>query len=65
MQTLLVTGAIGVKAKKNMLPIQLGDVLDTFADVDSLKDAVGFCPSTPIEFGIQRFVEWYREYYQV
>lgn len=57
--------AIGVKAKKNMLPIQLGDVLDTFADVDSLKDAVGFCPSTPIEFGIQRFVEWYREYYQV
>ncbi len=57
--------ALGVKAKKNMLPIQPGDVLDTFADVDSLKDAVGFCPSTPIELGIQRFVEWYRGYYQV
>ncbi len=57
--------AIGVKAKKNMLPIQPGDVLDTFADVDSLKDAVGFCPSTPIELGILRFVEWYRGYYQV
>ncbi len=56
---------IGVKAKKNMLPIQPGDVLDTFADVDSLKDGVGFCPSTPIELGIQRFVEWYRGYYQV
>ena len=57
--------AIGIKAKKNMLPIQPGDVLDTFADVDSLKEAVGFCPSTPIELGIQRFVEWYRGYYRV
>ena len=57
--------AIGIKAKKNMLPIQPGDVLDTFADVDCLKEAVGFCPSTPIELGIQRFVEWYRGYYQV
>ena len=56
---------IGIKAKKNMLPIQPGDVLDTFADVDCLKEAVGFCPSTPIELGIQRFVEWYRGYYQV
>ncbi len=57
--------AIGIKAKKKMLPIQPGDVLDTFADVDSLKKAVGFCPSTPIELGIQRFVEWYRGYYRV
>ncbi len=57
--------AIGIKAKKNLLPIQPGDVLDTFADVDSLKEAVGFCPSTPIELGIQRFVEWYRGYYRV
>ena len=57
--------AIGIKAKKNMLPIQPGDVLDTFADVDCLKEAVGFCPSTPIELGIRRFVEWYRGYYQV
>ena len=56
---------IGIQAKKNMLPIQPGDVLDTFADVDSLKEAVGFCPSTPIEVGIQRFVEWYRSYYRV
>lgn len=57
--------AIGIKAKKNMLPIQPGDVLDTFADVDCLKEAVGFCPSTPIELGIQKFVEWYRRYYRV
>ena len=57
--------AIGIQARKNMLPIQPGDVLDTFADVDSLKEAIGFCPSTPIDVGIQRFVEWYRSYYRV
>ena len=57
--------AIGIRAKRNLLPIQPGDVLDTFADVDSLKDAIGFCPSTPIEVGIQRFVEWYRGFYRI
>lgn len=56
---------IGIKAKKKMLPIQAGDVLDTFADVDSLVTAIGFSPSTPIEIGIQKFVAWYREYYHV
>ena len=56
---------IGVRAKMNMLPIKPGDVLDTFADVNTLKDALGFFPETPIEVGIQRFVEWYRGYYGV
>ena len=56
---------IGIRARMNMLPIQLGDVLDTFADVNTLKEAIGFYPATPIEFGIQRFVEWYRGYYGV
>ena len=56
---------IGIKAKKNMLPIQAGDVLDTFADVSCLNRAIGFFPATPIEMGIQRFVEWYRAYYRV
>ena len=56
---------IGIKAKMNLLPIQPGDVPDTFADVETLKEAIGFCPATPIELGIQRFVEWYREYYGV
>ena len=56
---------IGIKAKKKMLPIQAGDVLDTFADVDSLATAIGFSPSTPIEIGIQKFVAWYREYFHV
>ena len=57
--------AIGIRAKKNLLPIQAGDVLDTFADVSCLRQAIGFCPDTPIELGIQRFVEWYRAYYRV
>ena len=57
--------ALGIKANKNMLPIQAGDVLDTYADVSCLSQAIGFCPDTPIELGIQRFVEWYRAYYHV
>ncbi len=55
--------AVGREAKKNFLPIQPGDVPKTFANVDALVDDVGFKPSTPIEVGIPRFVEWYRSYY--
>ena len=51
---------LGMKADKNMLPMQPGDVPATYADVDDLTDAVGFPPSTPLEIGIARFVEWYR-----
>jgi UDP-glucuronate 4-epimerase len=57
--------ALGRKAKKNFLPLQPGDVPDSFADIDSLTDAVGFRPKTPIEDGIRHFVDWYREYYGV
>ncbi len=56
---------IGKKAQKNLVPIQPGDVEATFADVDALTRDVGFQPSTPIETGIQRFVEWYRTYHKV
>lgn len=56
--------ALGREAKKNFLPLQPGDVPKTFADVDALSDAVGFRPSTPIEEGIARFVDWYRSYYR-
>ncbi len=55
----------GMTARKNFLPMQAGDVLATYANVDELTDAVGFKPSTPIETGIDRLVEWYREFYQV
>jgi len=56
---------LGVKAVKNMLPLQPGDVPATYADVDDLVRDVGFKPGTPIEVGIERFVTWYRSYYRV
>ena len=57
--------ALGREAKKNFLPLQPGDVPATYADIDDLTKAVGFRPSTPIEEGIQRFVDWYLDYYPV
>jgi UDP-glucuronate 4-epimerase len=56
--------ALGREAKKNFLPMQPGDVPNTYAGVDDLVAAVGFKPSTPIEEGVARFVEWYRNYYR-
>jgi UDP-glucuronate 4-epimerase len=56
---------LGKKAVKNFLPMQPGDVQTTYADVDDLVRAVGFKPDTPIEEGLKRFVEWYKEYYRV
>ena len=52
----------GIDAKRNNLPMQAGDVPVTFADVDDLMADVGFKPNTTIEEGIERFVQWYREY---
>ena len=54
--------ALGRKAKKEMLPMQPGDVPTTYADVDDLVGDVGFRPATPIEDGIRRFASWYRSY---
>jgi UDP-glucuronate 4-epimerase len=56
---------LGKKAEKNFLPLQDGDVPETYADVDDLMREVGFQPSTPIEEGIGKFVDWYRGYYKV
>lgn len=56
---------LGRKAQMNMLPLQLGDVPDTYADVDTLVADVGYRPNTSIEQGISRFVAWYKEYYGV
>jgi UDP-glucuronate 4-epimerase len=56
---------LGVRAHKNLLPMQPGDVPDTFADVTSLIEDVGYKPETTIETGIANFVEWYRAYYRV
>jgi len=54
---------LGRKAQKHLVPMQLGDVADTWADVDALARDVGYRPSTPLEVGVRRFVEWYRAYY--
>jgi UDP-glucuronate 4-epimerase len=54
---------LGKKAGKNMLPMQPGDVPLTCANIDDLARDAGFRPGTPIETGLRRFVEWYREYY--
>jgi UDP-glucuronate 4-epimerase len=55
--------ALGREAKKVFLPLQPGDVAETFADVDDLVRDVGFKPATPLDEGIARFVSWYRGYY--
>ncbi len=56
---------LGRKAIRNLLPLQLGDVPDTYADVQDLVRDVGYKPATPVETGVKRFVDWYRAYYQV
>ena len=57
--------ALGQKAVKEFLPLQLGDVAKTYADVDDLIRDVGFKPSTSINSGIRKFVEWYLAYYKI
>jgi UDP-glucuronate 4-epimerase len=56
---------LGRKAEKNLLPLQLGDVPDTWADVEDLVADVGYRPSTPVEVGVRNFVDWYLDYYKV
>ena len=57
--------ALGRRAQKNLLPMQPGDVPDTFSDVDPLASDFDYQPSVSVENGIARFVEWYRDYYGV
>ena len=56
---------LGRKAERNLLPLQPGDVPDTYADVSALSRDTGYAPSTPIETGVRRFVDWYRDFYRV
>jgi UDP-glucuronate 4-epimerase len=60
----VIEKALGKTAKKNLLPMQPGDVPCTYADVNELIRDVGFKPSTTIDEGIQRFVQWYVDYYK-
>jgi UDP-glucuronate 4-epimerase len=61
----LIEQALGRTAEKRLLPLQPGDVPDTEADVDALMRDTGYSPETPVEVGIQRFVDWYRGFYGV
>lgn len=56
---------VGKKAIKNLLPLQDGDVPETFADIDALTKEVDFKPATPIETGIGNFIDWYKDYYKI
>ena len=56
---------VGKKAIKNFLPLQDGDVPETYANVDDLMREIDFRPATPIEEGVAKFVDWYKEYYQI
>ncbi len=60
-----IEDALGMKAELNLLPLQPGDVPDTYADVDALVQDVGYRPSMSVDEGTRRFVQWYRDYYQV
>ena len=55
----------GIKAIKNMLPMQIGDVESTFANTDDLAAVTGFKPHTPLNVRVARFVRWYRNYYNL
>jgi UDP-glucuronate 4-epimerase len=56
---------LGRKAEMNLLPLQPGDVPDTWADVEDLAAATGYRPATPVETGVRRFVDWYLEYHHI
>ena len=58
-----IENAVGKKAEKNMMGMQDGDVVATYANIDALIEAVGFKPATPLKEGIKKFVDWYKEYH--
>lgn len=60
----MIEQSLGKQAQKNLLPMQPGDVPDTFADVDDLVRDVGYRPATPVEEGVKNFVDWYLQYYK-
>lgn len=60
-----IEDALGKKAIREFLPLQPGDVPNTFADVTELQAATGYKPGTPVREGVRRFVEWYRDFYRV
>jgi UDP-glucuronate 4-epimerase len=60
-----IENSLGMTAKKIFLPLQAGDVAETYADIDELDAWVGFKPATKVKDGIGRFIDWYLDYYQI
>ena len=61
----VIEDCVGKKAIKNLLPLQPGDVPDTYADVQALTDDTGYKPDTPVEVGVARFIDWFVDYYGI
>ena len=61
----IVEKNLGKKARKNLLPMQPGDVEITYADVSSLIEELGYKPQTPPEVGVKKFIEWFKWFYKV
>jgi UDP-glucuronate 4-epimerase len=61
----LLEDALGIRAIKEMLPMQLGEVLETYADIEKSRKMLGFQPKVTLEEGIVKFIEWYREYHSI
>jgi UDP-glucuronate 4-epimerase len=59
----LIESAVGKKAVRNMVPMQPGDVVATHAEIEDLRQAVGFAPHTPLKEGVEKFVAWFKAYY--
>ncbi|MCB0640196.1 MAG: NAD-dependent epimerase/dehydratase family protein, partial [Phaeodactylibacter sp.] len=60
----VIEKTLGIEADKEMLPMQPGDVEETYAEIEGLQQLVGFNPSTPLEVGLPKFIEWYLDFYQ-
>ena len=61
----IIEGELGIEAKKNFLPLQPGDVPETYANIEKTKKMLGFNPKTSIRTGVREFLSWYRDYYKI
>ena len=61
----MLEDCLGRKAERNLLPLQPGDVPDTWADTTDLAADVGYQPATPVEQGVKNFIDWYLDFYNV
>ena len=56
---------LGIEAKKELLPIQPGDVLSTYADISELAEDLNYTPFTSLDEGVKKFIDWYKDYYKL